>query len=119
MFIVHGKPMSASYVAAQIHHLWVEDSAKKLVEDFFNGETPFLRPRAGRDRPCQAIEAQARVPGGGLVVLPDTFTFSNRAPLIARLRSREAVGRAERQAAALLATQRRGPRSSMVRAGHS
>jgi putative tryptophan/tyrosine transport system substrate-binding protein len=30
-----------------------------------------------------AIEAQARVPGGGLVVLPDTFTFSNRAPLIA------------------------------------
>jgi putative ABC transport system substrate-binding protein len=30
-----------------------------------------------------AIEAQARMPGGGLVVLPDTFTFSNRAPLIA------------------------------------
>ena len=30
-----------------------------------------------------AIEAQARVPGGGLVVLPDTFTFSNRTPLIA------------------------------------
>jgi putative tryptophan/tyrosine transport system substrate-binding protein len=30
-----------------------------------------------------AIEAQARAPGGGLVVLPDTFTFSNRAPLIA------------------------------------
>jgi putative tryptophan/tyrosine transport system substrate-binding protein len=30
-----------------------------------------------------AIEAQAREPGGGLVVLPDTFTFSNRAPLIA------------------------------------
>ena len=30
-----------------------------------------------------AIEAQARVPGGGLIVLPDTFTFSNRAPLIA------------------------------------
>jgi putative ABC transport system substrate-binding protein len=29
------------------------------------------------------IEVQARVPGGGLVVLPDTFTFSNRAPLIA------------------------------------
>jgi putative ABC transport system substrate-binding protein len=30
-----------------------------------------------------AIEAQARAPGGGLIVLPDTFTFSNRAPLIA------------------------------------
>ena len=30
-----------------------------------------------------AIEAQARAPGGGLVVLPDTFTFSNRALLIA------------------------------------
>jgi putative tryptophan/tyrosine transport system substrate-binding protein len=30
-----------------------------------------------------AVEAQAGVPGGGLVVLPDTFTFSNRAPLIA------------------------------------
>jgi len=30
-----------------------------------------------------AIEAQTRVPGGGLIVLPDTFTFSNRAPLIA------------------------------------
>ena len=30
-----------------------------------------------------AIEAQARVPGGGLVVLPDAFTTSNRAPLIA------------------------------------
>jgi putative tryptophan/tyrosine transport system substrate-binding protein len=30
-----------------------------------------------------AIEAQARVSGGGLIVLPDTFTFSNRAPLIA------------------------------------
>jgi hypothetical protein len=30
-----------------------------------------------------AVEAQARVPGGGLVVLPDAFTFSNRAPLIA------------------------------------
>jgi putative tryptophan/tyrosine transport system substrate-binding protein len=30
-----------------------------------------------------AVEAQVRVPGGGLVVLPDTFTFSNRAPLIA------------------------------------
>jgi putative tryptophan/tyrosine transport system substrate-binding protein len=29
-----------------------------------------------------AIEAQARSPGGGLVVLPDTFTFTNRAPLI-------------------------------------
>jgi len=30
-----------------------------------------------------AIEAQARAPGGGLIVLPDTFTFSNRALLIA------------------------------------
>ena len=30
-----------------------------------------------------AIEAQARASGGGLIVLPDTFTFSNRAPLIA------------------------------------
>jgi putative ABC transport system substrate-binding protein len=30
-----------------------------------------------------AIEAQARAFGGGLIVLPDTFTFSNRAPLIA------------------------------------
>jgi putative tryptophan/tyrosine transport system substrate-binding protein len=30
-----------------------------------------------------AIEAHTRVPGGGLIVLPDTFTFSNRAPLIA------------------------------------
>src|SRR5215813_9005446 len=30
-----------------------------------------------------AIEVQARAPGGGLIVLPDTFTFSNRAPLIA------------------------------------
>ena len=30
-----------------------------------------------------AMEAQARALGGGLVVLPDTFTFSNRAPLIA------------------------------------
>jgi putative ABC transport system substrate-binding protein len=30
-----------------------------------------------------AIEAQARSAGGGLVVQPDTFTFSNRAPLIA------------------------------------
>src|SRR5262249_61131597 len=30
-----------------------------------------------------AIEAQARAPGGGLIVLPDTFPFSNRAPLIA------------------------------------
>jgi putative tryptophan/tyrosine transport system substrate-binding protein len=30
-----------------------------------------------------AIEAQARSPGGGLVVQPDTFTFSNRVPLIA------------------------------------
>jgi putative tryptophan/tyrosine transport system substrate-binding protein len=30
-----------------------------------------------------AIEAQAREPDGGLVVLPDSFTFSNRAPLIA------------------------------------
>jgi putative tryptophan/tyrosine transport system substrate-binding protein len=29
------------------------------------------------------IEAQARAPGGGLVVLPDAFTSSNRAPLIA------------------------------------
>jgi putative tryptophan/tyrosine transport system substrate-binding protein len=29
------------------------------------------------------IEAQARAPGGGLVVLPDSFTFNNRAPLIA------------------------------------
>ena len=29
-----------------------------------------------------AIEAQARASGGGLIVLPDTFTFSNRAPLI-------------------------------------
>jgi putative ABC transport system substrate-binding protein len=30
-----------------------------------------------------AIEAQARASGGGLIVLPDTFTLSNRAPLIA------------------------------------
>ena len=30
-----------------------------------------------------AIEAQARTLGGGLVVLPDTFTFSNRAAQIA------------------------------------
>jgi putative tryptophan/tyrosine transport system substrate-binding protein len=30
-----------------------------------------------------AIESQARVTGGGLVVLPDTFPFSNRGPLIA------------------------------------
>jgi putative ABC transport system substrate-binding protein len=30
-----------------------------------------------------AIEVQARSPGGGLVVLPDTYTFANRAPLIA------------------------------------
>jgi putative tryptophan/tyrosine transport system substrate-binding protein len=30
-----------------------------------------------------AIAAQAREPGGGLVVLPDSFTFSNRAPLMA------------------------------------
>src|SRR5262249_40411392 len=30
-----------------------------------------------------AIVAQANVPGGGLVVVPDTFTFNNRAPLIA------------------------------------
>jgi hypothetical protein len=30
-----------------------------------------------------AIEAQVRGVGGGLVVLPDTFTFSNCAPLIA------------------------------------
>jgi putative tryptophan/tyrosine transport system substrate-binding protein len=30
-----------------------------------------------------AIAVQAREPGGGLVVLPDSFTFSNRAPLIA------------------------------------
>jgi len=30
-----------------------------------------------------AIEAQARASGGGLIVLPDTFTFANRAPLIA------------------------------------
>jgi len=30
-----------------------------------------------------AIEAQTRAPGGGLVVLPDTFTFSNRAAQIA------------------------------------
>ena len=30
-----------------------------------------------------AIEAQARASGGGLIVLPDTFTFSNRALLIA------------------------------------
>jgi putative tryptophan/tyrosine transport system substrate-binding protein len=30
-----------------------------------------------------AIEAQARASGGGLIVLPETFTFSNRAPLIA------------------------------------
>jgi len=30
-----------------------------------------------------AVAAQAREPGGGLLVLPDTFTFSNRSPLIA------------------------------------
>ena len=29
-----------------------------------------------------AIEAHAREPGGGLVVLPDTFTFTHRGPLI-------------------------------------
>jgi putative ABC transport system substrate-binding protein len=30
-----------------------------------------------------AIEAQARVPGGGLIVLPETFTFTHRAQQIA------------------------------------
>jgi putative tryptophan/tyrosine transport system substrate-binding protein len=30
-----------------------------------------------------AIELQARSPGGGLVVLPDTYTFTNRVPLVA------------------------------------
>jgi len=30
----------------------------------------------------EAVTAHAREPGGGLVVLPDTFTFANRGPLI-------------------------------------
>jgi hypothetical protein len=41
-FYVDGTPRSASYVAAQIHHLWVEDTAKDFVERFFDGKTRFL-----------------------------------------------------------------------------
>jgi hypothetical protein len=40
---VDGTPRPASYVAAQIHHVWVESSAKELVEIFFEKKPRDLR----------------------------------------------------------------------------
>ena len=68
-------PETAPY--AQYYLSFIETSAAGF------GVTANAAPIRSINEMEAAMEAQARALGGGLVVLPDTFTFSNRAPLIA------------------------------------
>jgi putative ABC transport system substrate-binding protein len=68
-------PETAHY--AQYYLSFIETSAAGF------GVTANAAPIRSIKEMEAAMEAQARALGGGLVVLPDTFTFSNRAPLIA------------------------------------
>jgi hypothetical protein len=41
-FFVDGTPRPASYVAAQIHHVWVDNSVQRFVEGFFDRKPRYL-----------------------------------------------------------------------------